>query len=50
MLKHRKPLTPQELDDLQERMHSSPELDFLERREVRKCRALARRLRSLNPA
>ncbi|MDH0292217.1 hypothetical protein N7414_24085 [Pseudomonas sp. GD04087] len=39
MTRHRKLLTPQEIDYLQERMDALEELDFRERREVRKNRA-----------
>lgn len=39
MTHHRKPLTPQVIEDLQERMDAPEELDFRERREVRKNRS-----------
>ncbi|MCP1607075.1 hypothetical protein SAMN05216577_1607 [Pseudomonas citronellolis] len=38
MYRTRKLLTPQEIEDLQERMEAMEELDFRERREVRKNR------------
>ncbi|SDN14335.1 hypothetical protein SAMN05216193_101278 [Pseudomonas jinjuensis] len=38
MSRHRKPLTPQELDELQERTGPAADLDFYERREVQKSR------------
>ncbi|WP_374440578.1 hypothetical protein [Pseudomonas panipatensis] len=47
MTSTRKLLTPQEIEGLQERMESNGELDFRERREVRKNRAGAQRLRPL---
>lgn len=39
MTRHRKLLTPQVIEDLQERMEALDELDFRERREVRKNRS-----------
>lgn len=39
MTRHRKLLTPQVIEDLQERMDALEELDFRERREVRKNRS-----------
>lgn len=39
MTRHRKLLTPQVIEDLQERMDAPEELDFRERREVRKNRS-----------
>lgn len=39
MTRQRKLLTPQEIEDLQERMDAMEELDFRERREVRKNRS-----------
>ncbi|WP_236199782.1 hypothetical protein [Pseudomonas pseudonitroreducens] len=39
MTRHRKLLTPQEIEYLQERMDALEELDFRERREVRKNRS-----------
>jgi len=39
MTRHRKLLTPQIIEDLQERMDAREELDFRERREVRKNRS-----------
>lgn len=39
MTRHRKRLTPQVIEDLQDRTDALEELDFIERREVRKNRA-----------
>jgi hypothetical protein len=39
MARHRKLLTPQAIEDLQERTDALEELDFRERREVRKNRS-----------
>ncbi|MCY1555545.1 hypothetical protein D9M68_922180 [compost metagenome] len=38
MTRHRKPLTPQAIDELQERTAPMEDLDFQERREVKKSR------------
>ncbi|MCG8907639.1 MULTISPECIES: hypothetical protein [Pseudomonas] len=47
MTRHRKLLTPQVIEDLQDRMDALEELDFRERREVRKNRSSEHRLRSV---
>lgn len=47
MYRTRKLLTAQEIEDLQERPEALEELDFRERREVRKNRAGDRRSRSM---
>jgi hypothetical protein len=47
MTRHRKLLTPQVIEDLQERMDALDELDFRERREVRKNRSGEHRPRAL---